>query len=223
MGGPDRTAARAPAAGGRPLDPGARRRRIAQLATRTAVTAHRSAVPHPRPRVRRPQRRADLGDLLRRAAGARRCRWSSSPATGRTASSSARPSVGDHRRGHGRGRRRAPRPDGDAALHRLPRRRLLAALDRDRQAGPPPGRRRSSWSTGSAGARTAGSCGRASARTARAQVGRRAHRGHAAAVDTPDRPRSGAGVLTPTGWPRPAGAGGGPGRRRRRSGRPRCR
>ena len=35
----------------------------------------------------------------------------------------------------GAGRRRAPRPDGDAAVHRLQRRRLLRPLDRDGQGG----------------------------------------------------------------------------------------
>ena len=35
----------------------------------------------------------------------------------------------------GAGRRRAPRPDGDAAVHRLQRRRLLPALDRHGQGG----------------------------------------------------------------------------------------
>ena len=43
----------------------------------------------------------------------------------------------DHRGGDRRGRRRPPRPDGHAAVHRLQRRRLLRALDRRRQ-----GRRR---------------------------------------------------------------------------------
>ena len=95
------------------------------------------AVPDPRRRVRRPQGRADLGDLLR---------WppqDDRPARHRVARLGARhvhgrdPLLGDHRGGHRRGRRRAPRPDGDAAVHRLQRRRLLQALDRDRQ-----GRRR---------------------------------------------------------------------------------
>ena len=39
----------------------------------------------------------------------------------------------DHRRRGRPGRRRAPRPDGDAAVHRLQRRRLLQPLDHHRQ------------------------------------------------------------------------------------------
>ena len=38
----------------------------------------------------------------------------------------------------GAGRRRAPRPDGDAAVHRLQRRRLLQPLDHDRQGATTP-------------------------------------------------------------------------------------
>ena len=44
----------------------------------------------------------------------------------------------DHRRRDRRGRRGAPRPDGDAAVHRLQRRRLLQPLDRDGQAATTP-------------------------------------------------------------------------------------
>ena len=47
------------------------------------------------------------------------------------------PVVGEDRGGRGRPRPGAPRPDGDAAVHRLQRRRLLPALDQRRQ-----GRRR---------------------------------------------------------------------------------
>ena len=44
--------------------------------------------------------------------------------------------VGDHRRGDGPRRRCAPRPDGDAAVLRLPHGRLLAALARHGQEDP---------------------------------------------------------------------------------------
>ena len=69
-------------------------------------------------------------------------------------------------RGRRRGRRAALRPDGDAALLRLPHGRLLRPLAPDRPAARAPSCRRSSWSTGSARTTTASSCGRASARTA---------------------------------------------------------
>ena len=74
--------------------------------------------------------------------------------------------VRDDRRRHRGGRRRAPRPDGHAAVHRLRRRRLLRPLDRRRSRAPTPTScRRSSTSTGSGATPTAASCGRASART----------------------------------------------------------
>ena len=73
----------------------------------------------------------------------------------------------DHRRRDRRGRRRAARPDGDAAVHRLQRRRLLQPLDRpSARSTTRRSCRRSSTSTGSARPRTASSSGPASARTA---------------------------------------------------------
>ena len=122
--------------------------------TGTATTGRRTRTSCPATRTRRfctpitqcpilaaeyddPTRRADLGDPVRRPAqdhdpaGDRGPRLGARRLPGRDAV------VGDHR-GRGRpGRRGAPRPDGDAAVHRLPRRRLLPALDRDGQ-----GRRR---------------------------------------------------------------------------------
>ena len=95
------------------------------------------AVPDPRRRVRRPERRADRRDPLRRPpqdhdpAGHRGPRLGARRLHGRDAV------LRDHRRGGRPGRRGPPRPDGDAAVHRLQRRRLLQALDRDGQ-----GRRR---------------------------------------------------------------------------------
>ena len=119
--------------------------------------------------VRRPQRRADRRDPLRRppqddrAARLRVARLGPRRLHRRDAL------LGDHRRRHRCGRRRAPRPDGDAALHRLQRRRLREPLARDRQERTTrPSCRRSSRSTGSAATtRTAPSCGPASATTAR--------------------------------------------------------
>ena len=97
--------------------------------------------------------------------------------------------LGDDGRGDRRGRRRAPRPDGDAALHRLPRRRLHEPLARDRQAAPTrPSCPRSSGSTGSAATRrTARSCGPASATTAASSSGSSSA---SRARPTPSRPRS---------------------------------
>ena len=95
------------------------------------------AVPDPGRRVRRPARRADRRDPVRRPpqdhdpAGHRGPRLGARGLPGRDAV------VRDHRRRGRPGRRGAPRPDGDAAVHRLPRRRLLPALARDGQ-----GRRR---------------------------------------------------------------------------------
>jgi hypothetical protein len=80
------------------------------------------AVPDDRPRVRQPRRRADLGDPLRRPsrldrpAGLRIARLDPRHVRRRHAL------LRDDRRRDRRSRCRAPRPDGDAALHRLPRR-----------------------------------------------------------------------------------------------------
>ena len=91
------------------------------------------AVRHPRRRVRRPARRPDRRHPLRRTpqddrpAGLRGPRLDPRHLPRRDAL------LGDHRRRGRPGRRRAPRPDGDAALHRLQRRRLLQPLDQRRQ------------------------------------------------------------------------------------------
>ena len=77
--------------------------------------------------VRRPARRPDRRDPLRRPpqdhdpAGHRGPRLGPRHLHGRHAL------LRDHRRRDRPGRRRAPRPDGDAAVHRLQRRRLLRA------------------------------------------------------------------------------------------------
>ena len=122
--------------------------------------------------VRRPARRPDRRDPLRRPAqdhgpaGLRGPRLDPRHLPRRHA-------VQRDHRGRGRpGRRRAPRPDGDAAVHRLQRRRLLRPLDQRwaRRTTRPscPG---SSTSTGSAGTTRAASSGPASARTAASSSG----------------------------------------------------
>ena len=160
------------------------------------------AVPDHRAGVRRPEGRADLGDPLRRPpqdddpAGERGPRLGARRLHGRDAL------VGDHRRRQGRGRRGAPRPDGDAAVHRLQRRRLLRPLGRDGQGGRrrqaaedllrqlvPPRRRRP---VPVAGLRR---------ELPRAQVGHRAHRGPGGRRRDPDRPRADArSRSTSPGW-----------------------
>ena len=145
------------------------------------------AVPDPRPRVGRPEGRADLGDPVRRPAQDHRAAGDAGPRL------AARHVHGRHhveredRGGRGRARPGAPRPDGDAAVPRLQRGRLLPALGGRRQ-----GRRRrrscrrSSTSTGSAAATTAGSCGPASARTAACSSGAIERiEGRGAAAETP--------------------------------------
>ena len=74
--------------------------------------------------------------------------------------------LGEDRGRGGRGRRAALRPDGDAAVLRLPHGRLLRPLAGDRPRARARSCRRSSWSTGSARTTTASSSGPASARTA---------------------------------------------------------
>ena len=64
------------------------------------------------------------------AAAARPCRWSTRPHWQHGVYHRRHALLGDHRRRHRRRRRRAPRPDGDAALHRLQRRRLHDPLAR---------------------------------------------------------------------------------------------
>ena len=101
------------------VDAGVRR---TLLAPEQPVLYSDQAVPDHRGRVRGPERRTDLGDPLRwspgddRAAGDRGAGLGPRGVHGRDAV------VRDHR-GRGRqGRRGSPRPDGDAAVHRLQRR-----------------------------------------------------------------------------------------------------
>ncbi len=152
------------------------------------------AVRHPRRRVRRPARRPDRRDPVRRppqdhrAAGLRGPRLDPRHLPRRHAL------LGDHRRRGRPGRRGPPRPDGDAAVHRLQRRRLLQPLDHRRQ-----GQRR-----GQAAAdllrqlvppRRRGRLPVAGLRREQPgpEVGRRAHRGPGRRRRDPDRPRAGAG------------------------------
>ena len=131
--------------------------------------AGRAALRH---RVRRPPRARRAARLPEPRLGARRLRRRDD-------------GLGDDRRRHRRGRRRAPRPDGDAALLRLQHGRLLRPLAA-RRPRPLAARPRSSTSTGSAPTRTAASCGRASARTcASCSWIDRAREGPGAAVETP--------------------------------------
>ena len=96
--------------------------------------------------------------------------------------------VGDDGCGHRRCRRRPPRPDGDAAVHRLQRRRLLQPLDRrSARRTTPTSCPASSTSTGSAATTTAASCGRASVRTAGCSSGSSSG---SRAPRLPSRPRS---------------------------------
>ena len=104
---------------GRGLDAGERR----ALQPRQLALLHPDqAVRHPRGRVRRPARRPDRRDPLRWSpqdddpAGLRGPRLDPRHLPRRDAL------LGDHRRRGRRGRRGAPRPDGDAAVHRLQRR-----------------------------------------------------------------------------------------------------
>ncbi len=127
------------------------------------------AVPDHRRGVLPAGRRADLGDPVRWTAQDDR------PVGGAVAVVAARGVprrdvvVGDHRRGDRGGGRGPPGPDGDAAVHRLPRGRLpraLALVGRsERRERRPTGCRRSSTSTGSGATPMAGSCGPASGRT----------------------------------------------------------
>ena len=125
------------------------------------------AVPDDGGGVRRAQRRADRRDPLRRPSQDHRAARLRVARLGPRRVRRRDALLGDHRRRHRCGRRRAPRPDGDAALHRLQRRRLRQPLARDRQGRTTsPSCRRSSRSTGSARTtRTARSCGPASATT----------------------------------------------------------
>ena len=96
--------------------------------------------------------------------------------------------LGDDGGGHRRGRRRAPRSDGDEALRRLQLRRLLGALDRRRREAQVAAARYST-STGSARTRPASSCGRASATTCACCAGSSsAARARREAHETADRP-----------------------------------
>ena len=143
-----------------------------------------------------PQRRADLGDPLRRPpqdddpAGHRGARLGARRLHGRDAV------VGDHRR---RDRRRS----ASCAATRWRCCRSSATTpattsatgSRWARAPTPPSCRRSSTSTGSAATTTAASSGPASARTAACSSGSIERiEGRAAAVETADRPRADAGV-----------------------------
>ena len=103
------------------------------LAPELALLHADQPVRDPRARVGRPAGRAARRDLLRRPAPRHRPAGHRGPRLAARRVHGRHAVVGDHRGRHRRGRRRAPRPDGDAAVHRLQRRRLLRALDRDRQ------------------------------------------------------------------------------------------
>ena len=152
------------------------------------------AVPDPRAGVRRPAGRADLGDPVRRPpqdddpAGDPGPRLAARRLHRRDALQR------EDRRRDRQGRRRPPRPDGDAAVHRLQRRRLLPALARRRQERRrvqaaedllrqlvPPRRRRPL------------PVARLRREQPRAQVGHRADRGQGRRGRDPDRPRAGPG------------------------------
>ena len=183
------------------------------------------AVRHPRRRVRRPARRADRRDPLRRPPQDHRPAGLRGPRLDPRHVPRRHPVLGDHRGRGRRGRRRAPRPDGDAALHRLQRRRLLQPLDhhrqgqRRRQAAEDllrqlvPSRRRRRLPVARLRREQPGP-----------QVGRGAHRGPGRRRRDPDRPRAGAGLPRHRrARPDRRGPRGRPGGRRRRSGRPRSR
>ena len=151
---------------GRALD--ARHRRAVQPRELALLHADQ-AVRHPRCRVRRPARRPDRRDPVRRPPQDHRPAGLRGPRLDPRHLPRRHPLLGDHRRRGRPGRRRPPRPDGDAAVHRLQRRRLLQPLDHRRQGQrrgqaaedllrqlvPP--RRRGRLPVARASARTAGS------------------------------------------------------------------
>ena len=112
-----------------------------------------------------PVRRADRRDPVRRPPRDRRAARPRGPRLGARRVPRLDHVLGDDRCAGRRGRPAAVRPDGDAAVLRLPHGRLLRALAQDRPAARAPSCRRSSTSTGSARTRTASSCGPASGRT----------------------------------------------------------
>ena len=192
VGGPGEPAGPRDLLEGRALDAG---QRGALQPPQLALLHPDQAVPDPRRRVRRPARRADRRDPVRwspqdhHPAGHRGPRLDARHLHGRHAV------LRDHRRRRRPGRRRAPRPDGDAALHRLQRRRLLQPLDQRRQGQRrgqaaedllrqlvPPRRRRRLPVAGLRREQPG------------AEVGHRAPRGPGRRGRDPDRPRAGAGL-----------------------------
>ena len=130
---------------GRPWTPG-----VGEKAAHpnSRFTAPGDAVPDDLPRVADARGRPDQRDHLRRPPP--RARPARVPVVQLAARRVPRRDAGlrDDRRGHRQGRRRAPRPDGDAALLRLQHGRLLRPLARGGEAARRT-RRRSSASTGS--------------------------------------------------------------------------
>ena len=159
VGGDDRRAARArDRLEGQRLD--ARLRRSPPRTRTPASRPRRRSAPRSRPSGRTPP--ACRSTPSSSAAGGRpSCRWSAEAFDWEHGVFlGATMSVGDDRRGRGRGRQAALRPDGDAAVLRLQHGRLLRALAEDRRRrATRTSCRRSSSSTGSARTTTASSSG----------------------------------------------------------------
>lgn len=92
------------------------------------------AVPDPRAGVGRPAGRADLGDPVRRPSQDHGAAGESGPRLAARRLHRRHHGQRADRRRRGHGGQGPSRPDGDAAVHRLQRRGLHAALDRHRQA-----------------------------------------------------------------------------------------